>query len=562
MPPCDLIAGVSCAWRDLQTASITVRVKWSGMWQNPHHTEAGPLLHITPGTRAFGVGIWPSYLYDVPCLFIGTIGDPGRLFAPMDAAAFNHTDGQPRDITIRSDGKGLRFFVDGIPVKLDKAGYAPFPVPAELRGSTRHGFAVDTHCVDPYSAATTLPAVLEFHAAGKDIDRTHVGGVVQSPLVVLKTDDSEAGSRGPQSDVISGALDVELTPWWRNSAFPHGMSALSALVSAWAHNATVVLKIDRCKPTLKSDDAVTREKAPSLITAADLSTTNRTAFSYEGSWSWLQLSPANTTANPYSLGVLNLLSFRLLWPDLLSATVGGRPCTLDPISAGGYVWRPDIVRLRGSCFGSDEAQVNISLQIAYRSNATICARYTLDKPGNLTFEGRLPPDTSGSKPNAIETTSRTTTGSILEHKHLLAKMEAFSSMLSLNTSLNRYWLLRSDLAESSLMSLEKNGAYHIEATATTSATFCLDELHSAPDSGTPVETPIFDASAATADDVVNGWMAEANLPPGLSRADVRKYGSSWLQFWLNTEHSTTGVLSGGGCWEHDIICPSKSKYAR
>ena len=99
-----------------------------------------------------------------------------------------------------------------------------------------------------------------------------------------------------------------------------------------------------------------------------------------------------------------------------------------------------------------------------------------------------------------------------------------------------------------------------QATATTSATFCLDELYSAPDSGVPVQPPVFDATAATAD--VNGWMAEAKPPPGLPRADVRKYGSSWLQFWLNTEHATTGVLRGDGNWAADIVCPSKGEYAR
>lgn len=67
----------------------------------------------------------------------------------LDAAVFNHTEGTPREITAESNGAAVRFFMDGTPVKLDKAGYAPLPIPAELRGSTLHGFAVDTHCVSP-----------------------------------------------------------------------------------------------------------------------------------------------------------------------------------------------------------------------------------------------------------------------------------------------------------------------------------------------------------------------------------------------------------------------------
>ena len=95
---------------------------------------------------------------------IGTIGDPGCLFNVTDAAVFNHTEGQPREIEIRSNGVGLRFFLDGVPVKLNKAGYDPLPVPAELRGSTLHGFAVDTHCVDPYRDAMKTPTILDITA--------------------------------------------------------------------------------------------------------------------------------------------------------------------------------------------------------------------------------------------------------------------------------------------------------------------------------------------------------------------------------------------------------------
>ena len=109
-------------------------------------------------------------------LFIGTIGNPGRLFDALDAARFNHTEGQPRLLTVRSNGAALRFFLDGVPVNLDKAGYDPLPIPAELRGSTMHGFAVDTHCMSPYQSATRLPAVTEFR--------------MESLTAPVKTDDS------------------------------------------------------------------------------------------------------------------------------------------------------------------------------------------------------------------------------------------------------------------------------------------------------------------------------------------------------------------------------------
>ena len=176
IPPGDIIAGVGCAWRETGATSIAVSVRWSGLWQFPHHIESSPLLHVTPGTLSFGMGIWPSILYGKPVFLVGAIGDPGRFFDVMDAALFNHTDGHPREISVQSDGAALRFFLDGAAVKLNKAGYGPLPIPPELRGSTLHGFAVDTHCVSPYQRATDLPAITEFKAtpaSGQDYDLPH-----------------------------------------------------------------------------------------------------------------------------------------------------------------------------------------------------------------------------------------------------------------------------------------------------------------------------------------------------------------------------------------------------
>lgn len=103
----EIYPGIGCAWRETGATSITVTVRWSGLWSFPHHIEAAPLLHVTPGTRSFGIGIWPSILYNKPVLFIGTIGNPGRFFNPMDAAVFNHTDGQAREIGVQSNGAAL-----------------------------------------------------------------------------------------------------------------------------------------------------------------------------------------------------------------------------------------------------------------------------------------------------------------------------------------------------------------------------------------------------------------------------------------------------------------------
>ena len=164
--PGEILAGIGCAWRETNATSVNVSVRWSGLWTFPNHIEAAPLLHVTPGTSSLGIGIWPAILYGEPVLFVGTIGNPGRLFNVTDAARFNHTEGEQRVITAQSNGTAVRFFLDGVQVKLNTAGYDPLPVPHELRGSTLHGLAVDTHCVSPYASAMTLPAITEFIVAG------------------------------------------------------------------------------------------------------------------------------------------------------------------------------------------------------------------------------------------------------------------------------------------------------------------------------------------------------------------------------------------------------------
>ena len=194
--PGEILAGIGCVWRETRSTSVTVSIRWSGLWGFPHHIEAAPLLHITPGTQSLGIGIWPAVLYDKPVFFIGTIGNPGCLFNPIDAAVFNHTDGTPREITAESNGAALRFFLDGSPIKLAKAGFASLPIPAELRGSTLHGFAVDTHCVSPYQSATRLPAITEFRIKTEDI---HADGLPHSVVA------QEAKHRSETRDAVSAA---------------------------------------------------------------------------------------------------------------------------------------------------------------------------------------------------------------------------------------------------------------------------------------------------------------------------------------------------------------------
>jgi hypothetical protein len=233
IPPGDLLVA-GCAWRETGATSITVSVRWSGLWQFPHHIESSPLLHVTPGTLSFGMGIWPAILYGKPVFLVGAIGDPGRLFDVMDAAVFNHTDGHPRDISVQSDGAALRFFLDGAAVKLNKAGYDPLPIPPELRGSTLHGFAVDTHCVSPYQRATGLPAITEFKA-------TPASGQGDSSSSQLKTDDDD---RDTEYDLLVSRCDAAslADKSWAFSNGPEWAGSTGSLTAALPRSTTLTLR--------------------------------------------------------------------------------------------------------------------------------------------------------------------------------------------------------------------------------------------------------------------------------------------------------------------------------
>lgn len=80
--PGEMLAGIGCAWRETRATSVSVSVRWSGLWRFPHHIEVAPLLHVTPGTRSFGIGIWSSILYGKP------VPTPGNESATSNAAIY------------------------------------------------------------------------------------------------------------------------------------------------------------------------------------------------------------------------------------------------------------------------------------------------------------------------------------------------------------------------------------------------------------------------------------------------------------------------------------------
>jgi hypothetical protein len=162
--------GIGCAWRETSRTHISVTVRWAGMWSTTagHHCEAAPLLYVTPGTAEHGVGVWTSELTigpsTVPVLYLAALGNPPEVFGQgstpiLGVAQYTHTDGQQHDVTMTGNGSTVSVYFDGSLVTFNTG--TAIAIPTNLLGSTKHGFAVDTHFVSPPYAvsATAIPTI-------------------------------------------------------------------------------------------------------------------------------------------------------------------------------------------------------------------------------------------------------------------------------------------------------------------------------------------------------------------------------------------------------------------
>lgn len=175
-PANEMHQGIGCVWREMETRKIKVRALWSGQWATMagHHAEASPLLHVTPGTEMHGVGVWTStfsmneFVSEFPLLLYGTLGNPAEAFDTPYNAAFpgGHTDGTPRWIEMRSDGEATTVWMShlatGIMTQASFSGgqgLTPIPIPVELKMSTLHGVAIDTHFCFPHEEIPDIPVI-------------------------------------------------------------------------------------------------------------------------------------------------------------------------------------------------------------------------------------------------------------------------------------------------------------------------------------------------------------------------------------------------------------------
>ena len=162
-----MVPGIGCAWVDTGAASVSVKIVWSGNHGVDHpppisHVEGTPLLYISPQHPRYGFGAWISEVWGQSLIFAGYIASPPENFEVIASAIIpEHTSGENRELEIRSQPGGTAtIWLDGEQVSFREGfGLNPLPIDPTMLGSTRHGFAVDAHFVDPVENIPKLKSI-------------------------------------------------------------------------------------------------------------------------------------------------------------------------------------------------------------------------------------------------------------------------------------------------------------------------------------------------------------------------------------------------------------------
>lgn len=162
-----LSPGIGCAFMETGANTLSVKVIWSGNHGVDHkppvsHVEATPLLFISPENPRYGFGAWPTELFGRPAIFAGYIGSPPELFEVIASGLLDeHMSGTPREVEIRVEKPGeATIWVDGKQVSFYQGyGLKPIAIDKTMLQSTRHGFAVDAHFVDPVANVPKIKGI-------------------------------------------------------------------------------------------------------------------------------------------------------------------------------------------------------------------------------------------------------------------------------------------------------------------------------------------------------------------------------------------------------------------
>lgn len=158
------LPGVGAWYRHTWAYGARVGVRWSGiMTLGGPRAEATPIVCVNPTSPEVGFGVWHSLLAGVPVYAVGSIGNPPEDFADfvVDYGTYTHTTGTPRtiELVLNADNTACTLWMDGTQVDTDVNGTDPIPLPANLQGSTFHGFELDYHLTQPFTDIPSLPGI-------------------------------------------------------------------------------------------------------------------------------------------------------------------------------------------------------------------------------------------------------------------------------------------------------------------------------------------------------------------------------------------------------------------
>jgi hypothetical protein len=254
---------------------------------------------------------------------------------------------------------------------------------------------------------------------------------------------------------------------------------------------------------------------------ASLATNDTFDLSFEGSWSYLHLDPTSPL-NAGSIGYMTYSDYSprgYLWPNPLALTVTSLwPEASVACESTGYEWRPDYAVSNSSC-ASDAVHVSsdavdVSMSVAFHSNATICVRYiavraaaaaasTVSSPVRLRFSGSVPP--TGQK-------QMHATASLSSEGAVDVVMAAVAEYAGESLFINRTWAVRTDIAHARA-TLVNGSSYAWEfelpqkvgSDSPFEATFCITEMETGVGPSAPPMTH-FDPSPTTRN--IDAWLAE------------------------------------------------------
>lgn len=164
------VGGIGAIYRDTGGTAYEVSAMIGGRVTGTQgeNLECSPLVGVVPGSPRGGYGVWFVVISGVAIGIAGYISDPPEdFFVAYASRPIAHTFGTPRLSTIKYDGTGYTWWVDGVqqdmrPLAGGTFSYDPIPVHSDHYYSPLAGVALDAHLQYPQSTTPSRLGCLHY----------------------------------------------------------------------------------------------------------------------------------------------------------------------------------------------------------------------------------------------------------------------------------------------------------------------------------------------------------------------------------------------------------------